>query len=45
LKRQLAELKGRQTEAEKTGEVEAALSLAQQMMVLKRQFSQEAEPK
>jgi hypothetical protein len=38
-------LKGRQLEAEKTGEVEEALSLAQQMMVLKRQFSQEAEPK
>ncbi len=45
LKRQLAQLKGRQTEAEKTGEVEEALSLAQQMMVLKRQSSQEAEPK
>jgi DNA primase len=45
LKHQLAELKGRQTEAEKTGAVEEALSLAQQMMVLKRQFSQEAEPK
>ncbi len=45
LKRQLAELKGRQAEAEKTGEVEMALSLAQQMMVLKRQYTQEAEPK
>ncbi len=45
LKNQLAELRGRQTEAEKAGEVEEALSLAQQMMVLKRQSSQEAEPK
>jgi DNA primase len=45
LRYRLAELKGRQAEAEKTGAVEEALSLAQQMMVLKRQSSQEAEPK
>jgi hypothetical protein len=45
LKNQLAELKTRQAEAEKAGQVEQALSLAQQMIVLKRQYSQEVESK
>lgn len=45
LKHQLAELKARQAEAEKAGEVEQALSLAQQMILLKRQYSQEVETK
>ncbi|HJT23489.1 MAG TPA: DNA primase, partial [bacterium] len=45
LKNQLAEIKTRQAEAEKAGEVEQALSLAQQMILLKRQYSQEVETK
>ncbi len=45
LRNQLADLKNRQAEAEKAGEVEKALSLAQQMILLKRQYSQEVEPR
>lgn len=45
LKRQLSELKDRQAEAEKAGEAEKALMLAQQMMLLKRQSSNEVESK
>ena len=45
LRNQLAELKSRQAQAEKAGEVEQALSLAQQMVLLKRQYSQEVEHK
>ncbi len=45
LKNQLAEIKARQAQAEKAGEVEQALSLAQQMILLKRQYSQEVETK
>jgi DNA primase len=45
LKNQLAEIKVRQAEAEKAGQVEQALSLAQQMILLKRQYSQEVETK
>jgi hypothetical protein len=45
LKRQLAQLKDRQTEAEKAGETEKALQLAQQMVLLKRQYSQGVEAK
>lgn len=45
LRNQLAEIKARQSEAEKAGEVEQALSLAQQMVLLKRQYSQEVETK
>lgn len=45
LKNQLAEIKVRQAEAEKAGQVEQALSLAQQMVLLKRQYSQEVETK
>jgi DNA primase len=45
LKRQMSELKLRQTEAEKAGEAEEALRLAQQMVLLKRQFSQGVESK
>jgi DNA primase len=44
-KRQLAELKNQQTEAEKAGNAEQALQFAQQMIVLKRQYSQEVESK
>jgi hypothetical protein len=44
-KRQSAELKSRQAEAEKAGNAEQAMLLAQQMMVLKRQYSQEVESK
>ena len=45
LKRQMADLRNRQVEAEKAGEVEMAQQLAQQMMVLKRQYSQGVEMK
>jgi len=45
LRNQLAELKSRQVEAEKAGEAEQALSLAQQYHLLKRQSSQEVETK
>jgi len=40
LKRQMSDLRNRQVEAEKAGEVEKAQLLAQQMMMLKRQYSQ-----
>jgi hypothetical protein len=45
IKRQLADLKYRQAEAEKAGDVQQALLLAQQMVMLKRQHSQEVESK
>jgi DNA primase len=45
VKRQLADLKNRQAEAEKAGDVQQALLLAQQMVILKRQHSQEVESK
>ncbi len=45
MKHQMTELKNQQAEAEKAGESEKALSLAQQMVVLKRQYSQEVETK
>jgi DNA primase len=43
LKRQLSDLKARQAEAEKAGQDEQALKLAQEMVVLKRQYSQGVE--
>jgi hypothetical protein len=45
LKRRMSELKLKQTEAEKAGEAEEAMRLAQQMVLLKRQFSQGVESK
>jgi DNA primase len=45
VKRQLSDLKKRQAEAEKAGDVQQALLLAQQMVILKRQHSQEVESK
>jgi DNA primase len=45
LKQRMAELKSRQSDAEKAGEMERALELAQEMIMLKRQYSQEVEPK
>ena len=45
LKRQMTDLRTRQAEAEKAGEAEEALRLAQQMVLLKRQFSQGVESK
>jgi len=45
LKHQLSELKDRQAEAERSGETEKSLLLAQEMVLLKRQYSQEVEPK
>jgi hypothetical protein len=45
VKRQVADLKNRQADAEKAGDVQQALLLAQQMVVLKRQHSQEVESK
>ena len=45
LKRRMTELKLKQTEAEKAGEAEEAMRLAQQMVLLKRQFSQGVESK
>ena len=44
-KRQVADLRNRQAEAEKAGDAEQALQFAQQMIVLKRQYSQEVESK
>jgi len=38
-------LKSRQAEAEKAGDIEQAMLLSQQMIVLKRQYSQEVESK
>lgn len=45
VRRQLTDLKLRQTEAEKAGLAEEALKLAQELMLLKRRHSQEVEPK
>jgi hypothetical protein len=45
VKRQLTDLKNRQVEAEKAGDVQQALLLVQQMMDLKRLHSQEVESK
>jgi len=45
VKRQLADLKNRQAEAEKAGDAQQALLLAQQMMTLKRQHTQEVKSK
>jgi DNA primase len=45
LKRQLSDLKAKQSEAEKAGKTEEALGLAQEMVLLKRRYSQEVEPK
>ncbi|HVZ80774.1 MAG TPA: DNA primase [bacterium] len=41
LRRQMSELKARQTQAEKDGLADTALRLAQEMVLLKRQFEQE----
>jgi hypothetical protein len=45
VKRQLVDLKNRQAEAEKAGDAQQALLLAQQMVDLKRLHSQEVESK
>jgi DNA primase len=45
LKRQMAELRMRQAEAEKAGEAEEAMRLAQSMVLLKRRYSQGVESK
>ncbi|HUO57900.1 MAG TPA: DNA primase [bacterium] len=45
LNRQLAVLKAKQAEAEKAGQAERALQLAQEMVLLKRQYSQKVESK
>ncbi len=45
LKRQMADLRERQMEAEKAGEPDRALQLAQQLVLLKRQFSRGVETK
>ena len=45
LKRRMEELKALQSEAEKAGDTDKVLELAQQMVFFKKQFSQEVEPK
>jgi len=45
LKRQLADLKNRQREADKAGDAEKSMLLGQQMVILKRQHSQGVESK
>jgi len=45
LKRQMDALKGLQAEAEKAGEMEKALQLGQEIVILKRQYSQGVELK
>jgi DNA primase len=43
LRHRLSALKARQAEAEKSGEADKALALAQEMVLLRRQFSKEVE--
>jgi DNA primase len=45
LKKKMSDLKARQAQAEKDGNSDTALQLAQEMVLLKRHFSQEVEPK
>jgi DNA primase len=44
-KKKMAELKARQMEAEKAGRTEESLALAQEWVLVKRQYQQEVEPK
>jgi DNA primase len=44
-KKRIAELKNRQVEAEKAGRTEESLALAQELVLLKKRYQQEVEPK
>ena len=41
----MAEVKSRQLEAEKSGLMEESLALAQELVLLKKRYQQEVEPK
>lgn len=44
-KKKMSEVKSRQLEAEKAGLMEESLALAQELVLLKKRYQQEVEPK